>query len=87
VDLEGWAELAPALAWRLWRRAWIDLGRGRDLERVHLERLQRFALEGLAGRGGRVLELPGGLRARCRPGALVLDLGPPGPDGEREGRC
>jgi tRNA(Ile)-lysidine synthase len=69
VDLEGWAGLSPGLALRLWRRAWIELGGGRDVAGKHLVRLQAFARE---GRGGRVLELPGGLRARVSRGVLRL---------------
>ncbi|MGH0036470.1 MAG: tRNA lysidine(34) synthetase TilS [Myxococcota bacterium] len=85
VALDGWSELAPALALRLWRRAWCDLGGGRHVERIHLERLQAFALD---GRGGRVLELPGGLRARRLAGALLLSAqGADRAAGECGGRC
>lgn len=96
VEASGWAELAPALAWRLLRRAWVELSGGRDLGRHHLERLHAFAL---AGRPGRLLELPGGLRARFADGRLRLWVEPPtagapaagqapgGSGGEWKGRC
>jgi len=85
VDLHGWAALPPALGLRLWRRAWIGRGGGRDLERSHLERLQAFAL---GGRSGRVLELPGGVRAHRRGGQVVLTGGRgEAPAGDRPIRC
>lgn len=55
---EGWETLPEALARRLIRRAWRELGGGRDVSRLHLDRALRFLC------GGRIhgrLEWPGGL--------------------------
>ena len=58
----GWEEVPEALARRLVVRAFEAVGAGRDLNRVHLERSLAFLREGVTARGGREIELPGGLR-------------------------
>jgi len=55
----GWDAMPEALARRLVRRAVLVLGGGRDLSRVHLQRMLEFLR---SGRPGREIELPGGLR-------------------------
>ena len=59
ISGEGWDTLPEALARRLVRRALRELGGGRDLTRVHVERSLAFLRD---GRAGRVLERPAGLR-------------------------
>ena len=60
---EGWADLPEALALRLSRRAMEELGGGRDVSRIHLQRMWRF-LGRRQSPTGTELELPGGLRIR-----------------------
>lgn len=60
----GWSELHEALASRLVVRALEALGGGRDLSRVHIERVLTFLSEGPGAPGGREIELPGGLRLK-----------------------
>jgi tRNA(Ile)-lysidine synthase len=59
IAAEGWDAMPEALARRLVRRAILELGGGRDLSRVHLQRMLAFLR---FGKPGRELELPGGLR-------------------------
>ncbi|MFP6640857.1 MAG: tRNA lysidine(34) synthetase TilS [Myxococcota bacterium] len=56
---EGWTELPDALAMRVVRRGLHDLGRGRDVTRVHLDRVLAF-LRNPDVETGRRIELPGG---------------------------
>jgi tRNA(Ile)-lysidine synthase len=61
---------APAAIRRRALREWIRRGRG-DLQRVEMVHL--VAIEGLLeGRGGRVAELPGGMKVTRKRGLLVL---------------
>ena len=65
IDSEHWRSLPEALARRLIQRALCDLGVGREVTRVHLARVLAFlaARRGTKARqGGRILELPGGVR-------------------------
>lgn len=55
---DGWEALPPALARRLIRLAWHQLGGGRDVSRRHLERVLRFLVEASPRA---CMELPGGL--------------------------
>ncbi|MAE93682.1 MAG: tRNA lysidine(34) synthetase TilS [Deltaproteobacteria bacterium] len=78
---EGWDDLPPALARRLLRKAWHQLGGGRDVTRQHLDRAHRFLARGAPGSR---LEWPGGLvltrgplGARLGPGERVGDEGRP----------
>ena len=68
---DGWESLPPALARRLIRLAWHQLGGGRDVSRRHLERVLRFLVEGAPGAR---LELPG--RLVLQRGAAGFRLGP-----------
>jgi tRNA(Ile)-lysidine synthase len=59
IATRGWEALPEALARRLARRAFLELEGGRDLSRVHLQRMLEFLR---FGQPGREIELPGGLR-------------------------
>jgi len=78
---ESWQDLPRALALRLARRAMQEMGGGRDVSRVHLERIRDFLAQD--GRpSGAELELPGGLRlTRVRGGFRMWRTGvdEPGP--------
>jgi tRNA(Ile)-lysidine synthase len=67
----GWQALPEALARRLARRALVEAGIGRDVSRVHLERMLGFLCE---ARTGAYIELPGGLILSC--GREAFGLGP-----------
>ncbi len=74
IAAEDWDVMPEALARRLVRRAILELGGGRDLNRVHLQRALEFLR---SGRLGREIELPGGLRLSresdsIRRGATLL---------------
>jgi tRNA(Ile)-lysidine synthase len=69
IASEGWDAMPEALARRLVRRAVVELGGGRDLSRVHLERMLAFLR---SGRPGREIELPGGLRLTRESGGYRL---------------
>jgi tRNA(Ile)-lysidine synthase len=58
----GWNDLPEALARRLVVRALREMGVGRDLTRVHLERALEFLRAPANARSGAYIELPGGLR-------------------------
>jgi tRNA(Ile)-lysidine synthase len=68
----GWETVPEALARRLVVRAFDQLGAGRDLSRLHIERFVAFLREGTSATGGREIELPGGLRLRRLREKLVL---------------
>jgi tRNA(Ile)-lysidine synthase len=69
IDAKGWGELPEALSRRLARRALRRAGRGRDVTRAHLVRMDAFLRE---GRPGTAIELPGGLElARGREGFVL----------------
>jgi tRNA(Ile)-lysidine synthase len=58
IEGEGWGALPPALERRLARAALRRCGAGREVSRVHLERMRAFLRD---GRSGTRIELPGGL--------------------------
>jgi tRNA(Ile)-lysidine synthase len=58
IDAKDWGATPEALARRLARRALLRCGAGRDVSRVHLERMLGFLR---SARPGRRLELPAGL--------------------------
>ncbi|MEM9173803.1 MAG: tRNA lysidine(34) synthetase TilS [Myxococcota bacterium] len=77
IAIDGWAALPEALARRLARRAMREAGLGRDVRRVHLERVLEFLRRGRsAGRDLR-LELPGGSRLRRLDEAFLLTKAEP----------
>ncbi|MFP8874341.1 MAG: TilS substrate-binding domain-containing protein, partial [Myxococcota bacterium] len=55
----GWLELPDPLARRVVRRGLHQLGRGREVTRVHLDRVLAF-LRNPTVETGRRIELPGG---------------------------
>ena len=69
IARQGWAELPEALRRRLARRALRQMGGGREVSRVHLERFVEFLL---SGRQNSTLELPGGIRLTCDRHAAEL---------------
>ncbi|MEM7411079.1 MAG: tRNA lysidine(34) synthetase TilS [Myxococcota bacterium] len=69
IDVKDWGSLPAALARRVAREALIRAGAGRSIERVHLERMLAFLAE---PRGGRRIELPGGLSLQGRAGECTL---------------
>ncbi len=75
IDAKDWGALPEALSRRLAREALARAGSARHVERVHLERIERFLRDASPGRH---IELPGGLELRCdRAG---FRLGPTGGD-------
>ena len=62
--LDGWENLPEALARRLVRRALRHVGLGRDITRVHLERVLSFLRRGRRAPRNKRLELPGGFLVR-----------------------
>jgi len=72
IEGKDWDALPEALARRLARRALRRAGRGRDVSRVHLERMLRFLR---TARPGTAIELPGGLEL-ARVGAGRFWIGP-----------
>lgn len=75
---EGWEDLPAALARRLLRRAWHQLGGGRDVTRQHLDRAHHFLASSAPGAQ---LEWPGGLVLTRDPHGARL--GPRERDGGR----
>ena len=75
IDAGEWSRLPDALVRRLIARALAELGAGRDVSRVHLERAIAFLRCEKGDRVGAAIELPGGLRLMRRSGAY--HLGPP----------
>jgi tRNA(Ile)-lysidine synthase len=59
IDNTGWAQLPESIARRLLREALKRCGGGRQVTRVHLERMGEFLC---TGRVGTCIEVPGGLR-------------------------
>jgi len=88
IDARDWASLPEALGRRLARSLLHRSGRGRDVTRKHLERMQGFLS---AGRTGSRIELPGGLRLECsREGFRLGPVPDPGAGGDgvaRETAC
>ena len=72
IAKEGWREMPEALARRLVQYALRQMGGGRDLTRLHLDRMLHFLREGPGARGGSELELPGGLRLIRARKCLIL---------------
>lgn len=58
----GWDELPEALARRVVRAIWIEVGLGRDVSRRHLGRMLEFLR---TARPGTAIELPGSVEVRC----------------------
>ena len=71
LSATGWASLPEALALRLARRAMQEMDAGRDISRVHLERIWRFLASPDTSPGAE-LELPGGLRIVCIRGGFRM---------------
>ena len=69
IDTRDWSGLPEALARRLVREALRRAGAARDVERVHLERVLAFADD---PKGGRCIELPGGLELRKAQGGVRI---------------
>lgn len=71
ISADGWDTRPEALARRLAKAAWIDVGGGRDVRRVHLMRVLGFLRN---ARRGTAIELPGGLRlSRDRRDSFLLE--------------
>ena len=64
--LDGWESLPAALARRLVRNALRHVGLGRDISRVHLERVLAFLRRGRNAPRNKRLELPGGFLVQRR---------------------
>ena len=80
IETKDWHETPEALARRLMRWALVRCGGGRDVTRVHLERMLGFVR---SARPRTYIELPGGLRLeRDRAG---LRLGPASPGSQGRG--
>lgn len=62
IEPKGWDELPEGLARRLARHALRRCGGGRDVSRVHLERMLRFLRAAGDARPPAGIQLPGGLR-------------------------
>jgi tRNA(Ile)-lysidine synthase len=63
---DGWEDLPEGLARRLAHRLLGEVGAGRDVTRVHIERVLGFLRAEHGDRNGAAIELPGGLRLlRC----------------------
>ncbi len=63
IDAKDWTALPEALARRVARAGLAHCGAGRDVSRVHLERMCRFLADAAPGKR---IELPGGLVLECR---------------------
>ena len=84
IEAKDWRETPEALARRLMRWALVRCGGGRDVTRVHLERMLAFVRK---ARLHTYIELPGGLRLeRDRAGLRLGPLGP-GSRGRGTGSC
>lgn len=70
--LDGWASLPEALARRLVRRGLVAAGLGRDVSRIHLERVLAFLRRGRRAGRDKSLELPGGCQLRRRDTCFEL---------------
>jgi len=79
IAAEGWRERPEALARRLARRAWRQLGGSRDVSRKHLLRVVDFLRRAHAGTA---IELPGGILLRRDQESFWI-----GPAGEPSGEC
>ncbi|MFP6654181.1 MAG: tRNA lysidine(34) synthetase TilS [Myxococcota bacterium] len=66
LALLGWEALPEALARRLVRRALGQVGLGRDVTRVHLQRVLLFLRQGRKAPRNKKLELPGGFVVQRR---------------------
>lgn len=70
--LDGWESLPEALARRLVRRALTQVGLGRDVTRVHLERVLAYLCRGRGAPRNKRLELPGGFLLQRRDDCFEL---------------
>lgn len=80
----GWEDRPEAISRRLARLALRRCGAGRDVSRVHLERMLRFLR---SGRPGACLELPGGLRMRRQRDHFRLGPGEEAEPGAARAGC
>jgi tRNA(Ile)-lysidine synthase len=71
--IEGWDLVPEALARRLVLRGLVEAGIGRDITRVHLERVLAFLRRGRRAGRDKTLELPGGISLRRKDGYFELD--------------
>lgn len=69
IEAKDWNALPDALALRLAREALHRSGAGRDVTRVHLERVVKYLRE---GRTGTAIELPGGRELAREGGSFQL---------------
>jgi len=70
--IEGWDGLPEALARRLVLRGLVEAGLGRDITRIHLQRVLAFLRRGRGAGRDKVLELPGGFTLRRRDDGFEL---------------
>ena len=70
--IEGWNSVPEALARRLVRRGLVEAGLGRDITRVHLERVLEFLRRGRRAGRDKCLELPGGISLRRKDDCFEL---------------
>jgi tRNA(Ile)-lysidine synthase len=84
IDTKDWTSLPAALTRRLVRVALRWAGLARHVERVHLERVQRFLANPSRGRR---IELPKGFTLDGEPGRARLGRRPPGSPAEGETVC
>ncbi|HEB90551.1 MAG TPA: tRNA lysidine(34) synthetase TilS [Deltaproteobacteria bacterium] len=68
----GWDEIPEALARRVVRRVLIEVGLGRHVSRIHLERILAFLRRGRAAGRDKRLELPRGFVLRRRGDGFEL---------------
>jgi tRNA(Ile)-lysidine synthase len=84
IDAKDWRALPDTLSRRLAREALARAGGARHVERVHLDRIERF-LCGVSP--GRRIELPGGLELRCDRAGFRLGPLPGNPPARGEIVC
>jgi tRNA(Ile)-lysidine synthase len=72
LALEGWGKVPEGLARRLVRSVLSELGAGRDVSRVHIQRVLGFLRSPWNHEPGRTIELPGGLRLSREAQRFVL---------------
>ena len=70
--LDGWTSLPDALARRLVRHALREAGLGRDITRIHLERVLAFLRRGRDAPRNKEIQLPGGFQLRRREDGFEL---------------
>jgi tRNA(Ile)-lysidine synthase len=77
IDVKDWDALPDALVRRIAREALVRVGGARYVERVHLERVEKFLCSAVPGRH---IELPGGISLVCERSGFRL-----GPEGGTPG--